>query len=161
MQPLFLHLGSNLGDRFLQISKAIELLETHFGPALKLSPIYQTKAWGKTNQPDFLNMAAIFLCKMEPLEILGLIKEIEHKLGRKKRGHWYEREIDIDIIFYGNEILNHKTLFIPHKMMHLRRFVLVPMLDLDPSFIHPVLNQNMVDLLANCPDKLEVILWKH
>ena len=159
LKPLVLHLGSNLGNKLEMLNSACSLLKTYFGKPVKQSAIYQTAAWGNINQADFLNMAVKYLSDKNPIEILKIVKQIEKKLGRKERTHWDEREIDIDIIFYGDEVINEKKLIIPHQMLHLRRFVLVPLNDIDSNYNHPVLHKTISELLAICNDKLEVKLW--
>lgn len=156
---LVLHLGSNLGNRLNYLNTALQLLETGFGPPLKISRIYETKAWGINEQPDFLNTALVYQTHFIPNEVLKKIKIIETETGRMPREHWHEREIDIDIIFYGNEIIKEQNLEIPHNKMHLRRFVLQPLVEIIPEFVHPVLNKSNLELLAECKDTLEVNLW--
>jgi len=155
-----LHFGSNLGDRHDHLQKAMQLLENEFGHPLNISKIYQTAAWGQNNQPDFLNMAAIFNCNKVPSEVLIIVKKIEELVGRKQRQHWHEREIDIDIIFYGNNIIDLPNLIIPHALMQERRFVLVPLNEICPEYIHPVFNKNVSQLLMECQDNLKVEEWR-
>ena len=157
---LILHLGSNLGNRLNYLNAALKMIESELGRIDKTSSIYETRAWGNTSQPDFLNVAIALKCNREPDWILTTLKAIESKIGRQKREHWFEREIDIDIIFYGSLILKEEKLIIPHQMMHLRKFVLVPVNEIYPDYVHPVLNQNVSELLHHCQDNLEVKLWK-
>jgi len=159
-QFLVLHLGSNMGNRAEYLSNALQKLELFFGKSLKTSSIYQTKAWGQTNQADFLNLAAIYHTSISPPMVFKIIKDIETEIGRIKREHWHEREIDIDIIFYGNEIINNPDLHIPHANMHLRRFVLQPLDEICGDYIHPIFNNTVSQLLKECTDNLKVELWK-
>lgn len=159
-QLLVLHLGSNLGNRFGYLQKAITALTANFDKALKQSEVYETKAWGVSEQPDFLNLALVFETELPPLEVLKAIKLLEKEIGRRKRSHWYEREIDIDIIFYGDDIIAEPDLEIPHKQMHLRRFVLQLLNEIIPDVIHPVFNKSVHQLFIECPDPLDVKPWK-
>ncbi|MFM9945412.1 MAG: 2-amino-4-hydroxy-6-hydroxymethyldihydropteridine diphosphokinase [Bacteroidia bacterium] len=160
-QLLVLHLGSNMGNRFKYLKGALKLLDVEFGTSLKISGTYKTKAWGNQQQPDFLNLAVIYETNSEPITILKLIKGIEATTGRKTRKHWHEREIDIDIIFYGNEIFKNSNLEIPHVQMQNRRFVLVPLNEICPEYIHPVLKLKVSELLKKCSDNLNVEKWEN
>jgi len=157
---LVLHLGSNLGNRFEYLQKAILALSVKFGEVLKQSGIYETKAWGIASQPDFLNMALVYETKETPLKVLGIVKLIEREIGRRKRNRWNEREIDIDIIFYGEEIVEELDLCIPHLLMHHRGFVLTLLNEIIPDFKHAILNKSVHQLYKECMDTLEVKPWK-
>lgn len=158
-QLLVLHLGSNMGNRMDYLNTALIALELEFGKALKISSIYETKAWGNTHQADFLNQAAIFESEFLPQTILKTIKKLETEIGRKPREHWHEREIDIDIIFYGNEIVKEQNLEIPHAQMHNRKFVLEPLNEICPEYIHPLFKKAVAELLRLCTDNLNVEKW--
>jgi len=157
---LVLHLGSNLDHRKGFLDKALEELNSFFGELIAISSIYETQAWGKGDQPDFLNMAVIYKCADSLEEILRIIKGIELSVGRQPRKRWFEREIDIDIIFYGETSINIPHLQIPHPQMHERRFVLVPLHEICPECIHPVFDKNVSQLLLECTDTLHVDFWK-
>ncbi len=158
-QLLVLHLGSNMGNRIDYLNKALKLLELEFGKALKISNIYETKAWGNNNQPDFLNQAAIYETDILPQTILKTNKKLETEIGRKPRENWHEREIDIDIIFYGNKSIKDQNLEIPHAQMHNRKFVLVPLNEICSEYIHPLLNKTVAELVMQCTDNLNVEKW--
>lgn len=160
MVDLVLHLGSNLGNSAAMLQNAIELLEIEFGKCLVQSQIYKSAAWGVKDQPDFLNQAIVCQTNISPEECLRKIKDIELKLGRKMRSRWTEREIDIDIIFYGNQVVKQKNLEIPHKEMTNRMFVLKPLNEVIPDFVHPVLGQTVTQLLDKTKDTLKVEIWK-
>ncbi len=151
----FLLLGSNLGDRTATLTRAQHELET-VGRIIDASSFYQTAAWGKTDQPDFINQA-VHLHTLLPAEtLLQVCLNIEKYLGRERIEKWGARTLDIDIIFYDNEIINTLTLQVPHPRMHLRRFVLAPMAEIAGAMIDPVSKKTVKQLLDECEDNLEV-----
>lgn len=154
----YLLLGSNLGDRVSAISKAIYMIdELHRTAVVRTSSFYETEPFGFLEQPFFLNVAVMIKTCLSPETLLQHLKLIEKKIGRKEREKWHEREIDIDIIFYGKNIVETSTLTIPHPLMHLRRFVLAPLVEIDPEFVHPVFGKSLAGLLDECPDKSRAI----
>ncbi len=156
MARIYLHTGSNLGNRLENLKKAIFFIKTQIGSIDKISSIYQTAAWGIEKQPPFLNQALEISSDLSPLETLERIATIEKHMGRKKIIKWGERIIDIDILFYEDQIIQSKTLSIPHPEIQNRKFVLVPLAEIGPEFIHPVLKLSTSDLLKNCKDPLAV-----
>ncbi|WP_029520350.1 2-amino-4-hydroxy-6-hydroxymethyldihydropteridine diphosphokinase [Persephonella sp. IF05-L8] len=152
MEKIFLALGSNIGNRQKNINQAIEFLSKEIKD-IKQAHIYKSKAVGYENQPDFLNTAISGYTDLSPEELLGFVKHIEKQIGRKKRFRWGPREIDIDILFYGNLVLEKENLIIPHPRIHERDFVLKPLCDLEPEFIHPVLKKPLKELLNNLKEK--------
>ena len=126
---------------------------------LKISPVYQTPPWGFTDQPDFLNQALFAETTLAPLALLGYIKQIEEKVGRKKTFRWGPREIDIDILDFGGQVHELDELTLPHPRMHQRAFVLVPLADIAPGWIHPVLDQSAADLLAQL-DPIQIKIYQ-
>ena len=128
---------------------------------VKTSSVYETEPWGVKNQNWFLNVVVEIKTNLTAQDLLLKCQNIEKTLGRnrKKEKRWGERPIDIDIIFYGNEIINSETLIIPHCRMHKRAFVLVPMLELIPDFTHPVLNKNISQIYEELHDVEEVYLY--
>lgn len=159
MVDLVLHLGSNLGNPAIMLQSANALLEKEFGKYLHKSEIYKSAAWGMVDQPDFLNQAVVFQTDISPEECLKKIKSIEIYLGRKSRKRWAEREIDIDIIFYGSQIVQQMDLEIPHKEISNRMFVLKPLNEIIPNFVHPFLSLTVSQLFDRSKDTLEVKLW--
>jgi len=147
---VFLGLGSNLGNRQKFIDKAIDLLkkETDF-LNLKVSDVIETEPVGKTDQGKFLNAVCQFETKLEPRAVFQKIQNIEEKVGKKASVEWGPREIDIDFLFYGSEIVIEEDLTVPHPLIQDRPFVLKPMTQLAPDFEHPILSLTMKELLAN------------
>ena len=152
----FLLLGTNLGDRKKNLTVARNSIELNVGPIIKASTIYRTAAWGKTDQPDFLNQAVGVETEFPATRVLKEILEAERIMGRMRSVKWSERLIDIDILFYGNSVVNTPELTIPHPQLPHRRFALVPLAEISPDFIHPLLNLTIAALLERCPDLLEV-----
>jgi len=151
----FLLLGTNLGDRVANLAAARAALNKA-GTVINTSPIYQTAAWGKTDQPDFLNQAIELQTSLTPQSLLETCLAIEHQLGRQRLEHWGTRTIDIDIILYGSAIIDTPALQLPHPRMAIRRFVLIPLAAIAPNTIHPLSAQTITQLLSACPDTLPV-----
>ena len=153
---MFLLLGSNLGDRKTNLTVARNEIELAVGAIIKTSSLYQTAAWGKTDQPDFLNQAIEVETLLPPEEALHQILKIEIALGRKRKEKWGERIIDIDILLYRDLITTSPQLTIPHPQLPSRRFALVPLTEIAADFVHPGLQKTIRELLEICPDQLEV-----
>lgn len=160
MSSIYLLLGGNQGDRAGILAKAGQLLAEQLGTVIASSPIYQTAAWGKTDQPDFLNQAIHMDTAYSPVEALSIINHIESVLGRQRTEHWGQRTLDIDILLYGQEVIHSSRLVIPHPELPNRRFALIPLKAIAAELIHPVLGKSISTLLEDCPDKLEVFLWE-
>ena len=161
MHKCHLLLGSNLGDRAGNIFYALNLIELQIGPILSVSTFYETEPWGFYSSKLFLNKAAIVETWHTPHEILRLIHHIEKQLGRDhEMGSGYlSRTIDIDILFYDNEIIASETLSIPHPQLHNRKFVLVPLCEISPLKSHPVLKKSIQNLLDECSDQSFVRIY--
>jgi 2-amino-4-hydroxy-6-hydroxymethyldihydropteridine diphosphokinase len=152
----FLLLGSNQGNRVQQLSDATNKINQSIGSIEKKSSIYQTAAWGKTDQPDFLNQALIVKSSLSPQKILQTIHSIELEMGRQRTTKWSERTIDIDILYADELILDLPQLKIPHPEIQNRKFVLTPLVEIAPDFVHPILKKTNKELLSMCTDILEV-----
>jgi len=152
----FLLLGTNLGDRKKNLTVARNSIELNVGPIIKASTIYRTAAWGKTDQPDFLNQAVEVETEFPATRVLKEILEAERIMGRMRSVKWSERLIDIDILFYANSVINTPELTIPHPQLPYRRFALMPLAEIPPDCIHPLLSLTIAALLERCPDLLEV-----
>lgn len=156
MNKTYLLLGSNMGNSKAMLSKAINNIEKQIGCVTRQSDLYATAAWGNTSQPDFLNQVIIVKTELSALQTMQSILQIEKKMGRIRTVKNAPRIIDIDILFFNKEITDQKQLIIPHPQIQNRRFVLVPLNQLSPNFLHPLLNQSVHQLLIHCPDKLNV-----
>jgi 2-amino-4-hydroxy-6-hydroxymethyldihydropteridine diphosphokinase len=156
MNNAYLLTGGNLGDRAESLKNAAEMVEKEAGRILTRSHLYETAAWGTTNQPDYLNQALLIQTNLTAIELLHTILTIEKQLGRFRQEKYGARIIDIDILFFNSEILKTEQLIVPHPHLQNRRFVLVPMVEIAADYCHPVLNKTMSALLEECPDPLNV-----
>lgn len=155
-QSVYLLIGSNMGDRRKNLSDALWAVETKAGVIRGRSSVYETAAWGKPDQPAFYNQAIRITTFLNPSELLMQLQLIEKSMGRERKEKWGERVIDIDILFYGDQIVDTPDLKIPHPELQHRRFVLMPMAEIADDLIHPKLYQTIHELLKNCPDTLQV-----
>lgn len=146
-EPIFLGLGTNLGDREANLRTAKGKLSSLM-KIVKESPIYVTPPWGYEDQPDFLNQVIQVTTRLEPTQLLDYLKGIEDDMGRKATFRYGPRLIDLDILFYGQRVIREESLQIPHPRLHERAFVLVPLHDIAPDFVHPVLRETIRDLLS-------------
>lgn len=143
----FIGLGSNIGDRKKHLDDALEMLKKTEGISLlKVSPVYETKPVGYTQQPYFLNCVAEIQTVLPPYELLDICLDIENRLKRIRKIRWGPRTADLDILFYGNLVTDDEKLTIPHPRLHERGFVLIPMLDIAPDMYHPVFKTTIREL---------------
>jgi len=157
MNDAYLLLGSNLGRRESYIRDAICLIEEKAGEVVCASSLYETEPWGAENSPAYINKVILLKTELSPLDLLSMISQIESELGRTRGEVKNEpRTIDIDILFYNKEIVDQPGLIIPHERLHLRKFVLVPLAEIAPFFVHPVFKKNVTGLLEECQDPLWV-----
>jgi 2-amino-4-hydroxy-6-hydroxymethyldihydropteridine diphosphokinase len=150
--PIYLALGTNLGDRQANLSRAKQLLLPHI-QVLRESSIYETDPWGYTDQPAFLNKVISVQTRFNPFVLLWQLKRIERKMGREKTFRNGPRVIDLDILFYGQRVIDKFYLQIPHPRLHERAFVLIPLAEIAPDFVHPVLNKSVITLLSGVDPK--------
>ena len=157
MKIVFLGIGTNLGNRELNLEQAITRIEEFIGPVLMTSSIYETEPWGFQTEDKFLNLVVKAETKLTPSGLLGRILMIESLMGRVRGPNRYSsRLIDIDILVYEEMIIDQESLKIPHPLLQERRFVLVPLCEIASEMIHPVLKKSYAELLKICEDKNEV-----
>lgn len=152
----YLLTGGNLGNREQNLALARELIRTQCGTIQASSSLYETAAWGKEDQPSFLNQALEITTALSARQLIRRILKLEKQMGRVREEKYGPRLIDIDILLFNEEIHNYSLLKLPHPEMHRRRFALLPLTEIAPTAIHPVLKKTIADLLAACPDPLEV-----
>jgi 2-amino-4-hydroxy-6-hydroxymethyldihydropteridine diphosphokinase len=156
MNTVYLLIGGNLGYRKENFSRAISLINEQCGSLTKSSSVYETEAWGITDQPSFLNQALEIVTELNARQLMRKILKIEKIMGRVRKEKLGPRIIDIDILLFENEIHDLRFLKIPHPELQNRRFVLVPLAEINSGLQHPVLKKTIAQLLEECPDNLEV-----
>jgi 2-amino-4-hydroxy-6-hydroxymethyldihydropteridine diphosphokinase len=156
-QNIFLLLGSNLSNRQAMLDAAKVKIGQEEISIVKESHFYETEAWGNTDQPSFINQVIQVNTALEPQILLSTLLAIEKELGRKRYERWGPRSIDIDILYYNQEICTYANLKIPHPEIQHRRFAIEPLVEIAPQFIHPVFNISNSILLERCTDNLEVL----
>jgi 2-amino-4-hydroxy-6-hydroxymethyldihydropteridine diphosphokinase len=156
MKEVYLLIGGNIGDRFYFLGEASRLISQQCGSISRSSAVYETAAWGKEDQPAFLNQVLVIHTALEPLELMTIILEIEQKMGRLRRERNGERNIDIDILYYENDVVELPDLTIPHPRIYMRKFALIPLFELNPAKLDPVQQKTIQEMLESCPDNLEV-----
>ncbi len=155
MNKVYILLGGNLGKVPETISKSIEKITEQVGSCLKRSNIYVSEPWGFKSEDYFYNQAIIIETEQNPHLVLENILSIEKEMGRKRiknKNNYISRNIDIDILFYNDMILDSEDLSIPHPLMHLRSFALLPMVEIAPDFVHPAFDKTIVEILSDCED---------
>lgn len=160
MDDIYLLLGTNLGDREKNLQIAKEQLTAHQLTIKKESAIYETAAWGIEDQPSFLNQVVIVDSDKNPERILIIINIIEGLMGRVRNEKWAQRLIDIDVLYYGDTVVDKPKLKIPHPEIQNRRFTLAPLVELAPDFRHPVNGKTQSEMFEQCPDKLVAELYE-
>ena len=154
---LILCVGGNLGNKAQIFSETSDLIENQIGHVMKASPVYETPPWGFETKNRFWNQVLVVETNLEPMEVLQKIRAFEKHFGRKRKdGTYLSRKMDIDILFYDNEIIQTEKLTIPHPLMEKRRFVLVPLCDILPDLVHPENGKLLREMLAECSDTSEV-----
>lgn len=156
-QPLILLLGSNQGKSAHLLKQARNRLEQELGQIQAESSVYQSKAWGNTRQPDFLNQVLIISYEGLAADALKIALDTERQLGRIRKEKWGARTMDIDLLYLGQQIIHTPDLTLPHPALHVRRFTLVPLVEIAPDFVHPLFKKSQKELLDICEDNLKVI----
>lgn len=155
MKGIFLLLGSNIGDRKSNLTQAINLIQNSDIFLNDYSSVYETAPWGNEKQEWFLNIVIRIETMHAPNALLEICQGIENQIGRKRLEKWGSRTIDIDILYYDNVADDNPILIIPHPGIALRRFTLLPLVEIAAKEIHPILNVSQEKLLDICPDKLQ------
>ncbi|MBK6566727.1 MAG: 2-amino-4-hydroxy-6-hydroxymethyldihydropteridine diphosphokinase [Saprospiraceae bacterium] len=159
MAQYYLLLGSNLGNRKQNLDNVLHKIKEKLGNILEKSSVYVTEAWGLEDQPDFLNMALIVESQKNPEQFLQITKVIEKECGRVPTKKWSPREMDIDILYIDNQIIQSENFTVPHPGIYHRNFVLIPMIEIAGEFIDPVKNITMDEIYDECTDTKEVFLY--
>lgn len=156
MHLAYLLIGSNLGDKSSYLINASSYIQQQCGQIVKQSSFYETEPWGFTEQPSFLNQALCIKTELSPTQLMHSLLQIESEMGRTRTLKMGPRIIDLDILQIDQETIDTPILQLPHPAMHLRRFALIPMVEIAPSLVHPLFNKTMTQLLAECEDKTDV-----
>lgn len=162
MAIVYLSLGSNRGDRIGYVQQAASLLGADEGISIvRTSAFYESEPWNMNTKNWFVNAVVEAKTKYSPQELLEVCQRIEKQLGRtsEEKNQYQDRTIDIDILFYNKDIINEENLIIPHKYVHLRAFTLVPMMELNSDFVHPVLHKNIVEMHNDLENPEMVFLY--
>lgn len=160
MKRIYLSLGSNLGDRAGNLRRAVELLEAQGVRVTRQSSLYETEPMGVRDQGWFLNSVVEAETDLMPRQLLGVLREIERRVGRQRRATGEPREVDMDILLFGSSVVRAPDLEIPHPRMAGRRFVLVPLNEIAPTEVHPILHRTAAELLSDTTDTSEVRPWR-
>jgi 2-amino-4-hydroxy-6-hydroxymethyldihydropteridine diphosphokinase len=155
MHQAVLLIGGNLDDR-VQLIRRAHLLLSDFGQIVSASNLYETQAWGNVSEGNFLNQALVLKTTKSPLALLEATQEIEHQLGRSREVHWGNRTMDIDMIYFDDLVYQDEKLTLPHPLLAERNFVLIPLVEILPDFVHPVFHLTNRELLRQCVDQNKV-----
>lgn len=158
MHTVVLGLGGNEGNRLFLLKEAANWLKKEM-QLVQASAIYETEAWGGESLNPYLNQVLVLQTKMDPEKTLAFIQQIERRLGRKREAKWGDRTMDIDILYFDEEVIQSEVLQIPHPHMSSRKFVLVPLAEVLPEYIHPLEKTSSNELLKKCKDPLTVVLY--
>jgi 2-amino-4-hydroxy-6-hydroxymethyldihydropteridine diphosphokinase len=157
LRNIYLCIGGNLGEREANLEEAIEFIDFNLGDVLAVSCVYESEPWGMNDVPNFLNQVVHLQSELSNEELLAEIAELEDFFGRERSSEGYvSREMDIDVLFIGDEIIATETFQVPHPRLAERRFVLEPLVELVPDFIHPTMKKSVSEILKACTDQGKV-----
>lgn len=156
MSTAYLLIGGNLGNRSANLQKAVFNIEQTCGKIVQSSAIYETSAWGLTQQPAFYNQALILSTPLSPEDLMRQLLKIETQMGRTREIKMGPRVIDLDILLIDQLVQHTQLLQLPHPALTMRRFALMPLAEIAPDLVHPILQKSMQTLLEICPDQLDV-----
>ena len=153
-RQIYLCIGGNLGEREANLEEALTFIDINFGDVLAVSSIYESEPWGMSDVPNFLNQVVLIQSELSNDQLLSEIAELEEFFGRERSSEGYvSREMDIDVLFIGDEIVDTEAFKVPHPRMAERRFVLEPLAEIAPDLVHPQLKQTVTEILKACADK--------
>ncbi len=155
MTVVYIGIGSNLGDKRGNCLASVERLSARGISVTKRSSLYETRPWGVTDQPDFVNMTVEARTTMSPHELLHALKEIEAEMGRKTGSRWGPRIIDLDLLLFDDLIIQDEGLVVPHPLLHAREFVLLPLSEIAPDVVHPLINKKIIELKEMLRDETD------
>ena len=156
-RAIYLCIGGNLGEREANLEEALEFIDFNFGDVVGVSSMYESEPWGMSDVPNFLNQVVHIQSELTDKELLEEIADLEEFFGRERSSQGYvSREMDIDVLFIDEEVISTEALQVPHPRISERRFVLEPLAEIAPEFIHPELKQSVEVLLKACSDKGKV-----
>jgi len=153
-----LSLGGNVGQVLDTFARSKEMLVNTIGPIIQSSRLYFTEPWGEPDQPHFFNQVILIETGLSPLQVLQVCQQIETDFDRKRSVRWGPRTLDIDILFYDHLVLETEELIIPHPRIHERNFILVPLMEIIPDWVHPVYDLSIEELYVQCEDFNEVMI---
>ena len=156
MHQVYLLLGANLGEPYQQLENARAEIAFRVGSIERVSQTYRSQAWGVEDQPEFLNQVLYLKTQLSPKKVLQEIQKIETVLGRIRGQHWGARMIDIDILYFNQEVIHLSDLQIPHPYIQERNFTLIPLCEIAPDYVHPVFKKTNRELLEESQDSLNV-----
>ena len=156
MNTAYLLIGGNLGNRSAYLQEAVGFIQQSCGNIVHYSAIYETAAWGKTDQPSFYNQCLALETELPPEQLMQKLLDIETMMGRKRTEKLGPRIIDLDILLIDDLVLSTELLHLPHPALPMRRFALLPLSEIAPERVHPVLQKTITELLADCTDELDV-----
>ena len=152
----YLIIGTNLGDKRINLKEAGKMIEQRIGSIIQQSSVYETEPWGIEDQPTFYNQVLLVQTKLDATSVLGAISKIETDMGRIRKEKYGSRVIDIDILFFNNDIYDSAALIVPHPRITERNFVLAPLAEIAGNVVHPILQKSISELWNACNDRLSV-----